>query len=56
MIEATDHLAAFIEAYLAIKNGVTNQELVDASNGIKQKYQGKVIGGIRFGEIYADFD
>lgn len=56
IIEATDHLAAFIEVYLALKNGVTNQELLDANNSIRRRYQGKIIGGIRFGEIYADFD
>ena len=56
LIRATDHLAAFIEAYLALKNGVMNQELTEASNSIKRRYQGKVIGGIRFQEIYADFD
>ena len=56
IIEATDHLAAFIEVYLALKNGVMNQELLDANNSIRQRYQGKVVGGVRFGEIYADFD
>jgi len=56
IIEATDHLAAFIEVYLALKNGMMNQELLDAKNSIRQRYQGKEIGGIGFGEIYADFD
>jgi putative hydrolase of HD superfamily len=56
LIEATDHLAAFIESYLALKNGITNQELVDAQNAIRGRYQGKVIAGIRFGEIYDDFE
>jgi putative hydrolases of HD superfamily len=56
VIQATDHLAAFIEAYLALKNGVMNQELIEASNAIRQKYQGRTIGTIRFGEIYADFE
>jgi putative hydrolases of HD superfamily len=56
IVEATDHLAAFLEAYLSLKNGIIHQELEEAKNSIKQSYQGKVIGGIRFGEIYADFD
>ena len=56
MVEASDHLAAFVEAYLALKNGVTSQELLDAKNSIRDRYQGKILGGIRFGEIYADFD
>jgi putative hydrolase of HD superfamily len=56
IIEATDHLAAFIEVFLALKNGVMNQELLDARDSIRQRYRGKVVGGVRFGEIYADFD
>jgi putative hydrolase of HD superfamily len=56
IIEATDHLAAFLEVYLALKNGVMSQELLDAQNKIKGRYQGKVVGGVSFGEIYADFD
>ena len=56
IIEATDHYAAFLEAYLALKNGITSQELEDAKNSIKKRYQGKVVGGINFGEIYADFE
>ena len=56
IIEATDHLAAFLEVVLALKNGIINQELEDAKNTMRQRYQGRVIGGIRFGDIYADFD
>ena len=55
MIEATDHLAAFIEVYLALRNGITAQELADAENSIRNRYQGKMIGGINFEAIYADF-
>ncbi len=56
IVEATDRLAAFIEAYLALKNGITTQELIDAKTSIQTKYRGKVVGGIRFGEIYSDFE
>ena len=56
MIEATDHLAAFLEVYLALKNGVMNQELLDARKAIGRRYHGKLVGGIRFGEIYAEFN
>ena len=55
IVAATDHLAAFIEVYLALKNGITSQELVEARNSIPGRYQGKVIAGIDFGAIYADF-
>jgi putative hydrolases of HD superfamily len=56
IIEATDHYAAFLEAYLSLKNGITTQELGDAKNAIRKRYEGKVIGGIDFGRILADFD
>jgi len=56
IIEATDHYAAFLEAYLSLKNGITTQELGDAKTAIRKRYEGKVIGGIDFGRILADFD
>lgn len=56
LVEATDHLAAFIEAYMAIKNGMTSQELEEAKGSLKHKYKHAVIAGIKFGEIYADFE
>jgi putative hydrolase of HD superfamily len=56
IIEATDHYAAFLEAYLSLKNGITTQELGDAKNAIRKRYEGKVIGGIDFGRVFADFD
>jgi len=56
IVKAADDLAAFIETYLALKSGVTSQELEDAKNSLRRRYGGKTISGIRFGEIYADFD
>ncbi|MGE5894733.1 MAG: HD domain-containing protein, partial [bacterium] len=56
IIEATDHLAAFIEAYMALKNGMTSKELEDAKKSLKRRYRQTVIAGIKFGEIYADFE
>ncbi len=56
IIEAADHLAAFIEAYMAIENGMRTKELNDAKNQLFQRYSRKTIAGIRFGEIYADFE
>ena len=56
IVEATDHYAAFLEAYLSLKNGITTQELGDAKNAIRKRYEGEVIGGIDFGRILADFD
>lgn len=56
IVEATDHLAAFIEAYMALKNGLTSKELEDAKTSLKTRYLPAVVAGIKFGEIYADFD
>jgi putative hydrolase of HD superfamily len=56
MIEATDHLAAFIEVYLALLNGIIAKELTDARNAIRGRYGGRVIGGIDFGAVYEDFE
>jgi len=56
IVEATDHLAAFIEAYLASKNGIVSPELRKAESSLRKKYEGKIISGIKFGEIYEDFD
>jgi putative hydrolase of HD superfamily len=55
IVRATDHLAAFLEVYLALKNGVMNQELLDARDAIGRRYEGKVVAGINFGETYAEF-
>jgi putative hydrolase of HD superfamily len=54
IVEGTDHLAAFMEVYLAMENGIHTPELEKARTTIKNRYEGKTVGGIRFGEIYAD--
>ncbi len=56
LVKGADDLAAFIEAYLALKNGIRNENLVYAKNKLKKKYKSKVIEGINFGKIYTDFN
>ena len=56
MVKAADSLAAFIEAYAAIRNGSANREFQEAKLAFKEIYCRTVIAGINFGEIYADFD
>lgn len=56
IIEAVDNLAAFVEAYLALKNGMTAQDFETTKNNLRNEYKGKVTSGIKFGEIYADFE
>jgi len=55
LVKGADDLAAFIEAYLALKNGIKNGDLIYAKNKLKNKYKSKVIEGINFGKIYSDF-
>ncbi len=56
IVEASDHLAAFTEAFLTLQNGITAPDLVDAKWSVKERYKQKNIAGINFGEIYADFE
>jgi putative hydrolase of HD superfamily len=56
LVKASDSLAAFIEASVAIRNGSPSQGLVEARLSIRSKFEKSTIAGINFGEIYADFD
>ncbi len=56
LIKAADQLAAFIEAYLALANGMRAPDFERTKTSLKEEYQAKVIAGLRLGEIYADFD
>ncbi|MEA2016195.1 MAG: HD domain-containing protein [Actinomycetota bacterium] len=55
LVKGADDLAAFIEAYLALKNGVRNENLTYAKRKLRDKYGSRNIEGINFGNIYADF-
>lgn len=55
LVRAADHLAAFMEAYLAMKNGIQNQELLRAMNHIRNKYENIFLAGISFNSIFAYF-
>jgi len=56
LVQAVDHLAAFCEAYLALANGVKAQDFDMTKASLRQDYMGKTVAGLRFGEIYSDFD
>lgn len=56
LVKGADDLAAFIEAYLALKNGIRNESLVYAKKKLASEYKSRIIEGIDFGEIYADFE
>lgn len=56
LLKASDELAAFIEAFMALKNGLASHDLQEAKNRIRERYKQKVVAGVRFGELYADFE
>jgi len=55
LVKAIDELSAFLEAYLARKNGIECDELKNAESGLRTKYRKKTIGPIIFSEIYSAF-
>lgn len=56
LVKAADSLAAFIEAYVAVRNGSYSREFQEAKLDFRDTYGRATIAGINFGEIYADFD
>jgi len=56
LIKAADDLAAFLEAYISLENGIQNQDLEGAISSIREKYKPKTICNINFLQIYSDFD
>jgi len=55
LVKAADDLAAFIEAYLCLRNGIKNNDMVIAKKKIIDKYKGKEILGIDLDGIYSQF-
>jgi putative hydrolase of HD superfamily len=55
ILKGCDHLAAFVEAYLSIEHGITSIHLKNGVQELSTSYRGKVIGGVDFGSIYAEF-
>jgi len=55
LVKAIDDIAAFLEAYLALQNGIANKDFYRACDDLKSKYQSKVIAGVDFGKLYAEF-
>ena len=56
LIKGIDQLAAFIEAYLSLENGIQSEALECAMVKFRKEYQSKIISGIDFGRIYKDFE
>ena len=55
LVKAADDLTAFMEAYLALQNGISNAQLQAAVQEKKLFYRDKTIAGINLGEVYRGF-
>lgn len=57
LLKVCDNLAAFIEAYTATRNGITNEQLHHAQWKIRSFYQKQpFLEGVHIGALLADFD
>lgn len=52
IIRGCDHLSAYMEAILSVKNGVEAEPLLVALKNLAAIYEGKTIGGIRFEKYF----
>ncbi|MGA7076250.1 MAG: hydrolase, partial [Halobacteriota archaeon] len=55
LVKVADDLAAFMEAYLALQNGISNAQLRTAVQEKKRFYRKKTIAGISFDKVYQGF-
>jgi putative hydrolase of HD superfamily len=54
-VKTIDDLAAYVEAYCSIENGVKSRDLTDARESIREKYKNRVICDINFGDLFSQF-
>ena len=52
LVKAADDLAAFMEAHLALENGISNPQLQAAVHEKQLRYKNRVIAGINLFDIY----
>lgn len=55
LVKANDDLAAFVEVYLSLQNGVSNRDLRNAKDEIVKRYNSQLVCGIKFKDIYRQF-
>ena len=56
VLKGCDNLAAFVEAWLSRRHGITSQHLLEGEEKIREMYKSKNIAGIPFSAIFAKFD
>ena len=55
IIRGCDHLAAYIEAYLSISQGISSHYLRDGHRSLYETYRDKAISGVDFGALFDYF-
>ncbi len=56
MLKVCDSLAAFIEAYTALRNGISSDQMQQALWRLRDTYKHVVLGDVHVGALLADFD
>ena len=58
LVKASDNLTAYLEACIAIKNGIQNEQCFEAKNQIENRYKNedKNVYRIDFSKIFVDFE
>lgn len=56
LLKACDSLAAFVEAYTALRNGISSDQLQQALWRIRKSYNDFSFGDLHVGALLADFD
>ena len=54
-VKTLDDLAAYVEAYCSLENGVKSRDLGDARAAAWKRYQNSSICGIHFGSLFSEF-
>jgi len=55
LIRAADHLAAFLEAWNSCSAGIKTEELLNATQNLKEYYKDKRIGNVFLNNLYSNF-
>ena len=54
-IKTIDDLAAYVETYCSVENGVKSRDLTAARESIWEKYKDRIINNINFGDLFRKF-
>lgn len=56
LIRSSDHLSAYIEAYMSLNYGIRSEQMVSGYDHLKEKYKDKVVGGLDIGQLFDYFE